>query len=66
MSEKDLGISYDIRNSSRAKSLRISVHYDGRVVVTKPMRVSLAIVEQVVKKRLKWILDKVRMFRDVR
>jgi predicted metal-dependent hydrolase len=44
-----------MRRSRRAKQLRIDVHADGRVVVTRPLRVSQARAETFVKQKLPWI-----------
>jgi hypothetical protein len=47
----------DIQESDRAKHLRITVHPDGRVVVTKPARVSQRAVDAFVRERASWIAD---------
>jgi predicted metal-dependent hydrolase len=46
---------YEIKESVRARSLRITVHPDGRVVVTKPLRMSEVQVERFVEKHTDWI-----------
>lgn len=50
---------YEVVESGRAKSVRITVHPDGRVVVTKPARASLALVERFVSSRQEWIAQTV-------
>ena len=55
-------ISYQIRESVKAKYLRISVSYDGRVVVTKPKSISLAALESLVKQKMHWIIKKLTFF----
>jgi predicted metal-dependent hydrolase len=46
---------HEIRESTRAKRLRVTVYPDGRAVVTKPVRVSLAKAEAFAEKRRAWI-----------
>ena len=47
--------AYEIKESERAKFIRITIHLDGRVVVTKPARVSLTAVRAFVACRQEWI-----------
>ncbi len=46
---------YEIRESTRARSARITVYPDGRVVVTKPARISARALERFVQERSEWI-----------
>ncbi|MDP2815315.1 MAG: SprT family zinc-dependent metalloprotease [Rectinemataceae bacterium] len=46
---------YEIRESTRAKRLTITVRPDGRVVATKPTRTSLKAAEAFVLKHWEWI-----------
>ena len=46
---------YELRESARAKHVRIAVDSGGRVVVTKPARVSLRAVERFVEEKQEWI-----------
>ena len=46
---------YELRESNRARHVRISVDSGGRVVVTKPARVSLRAVERFVEEKREWI-----------
>ncbi len=46
---------YELRESSRAKYVRIQVDANGEVVVTKPKRASMRSVEQFVQARAAWI-----------
>ena len=48
---------YTLRESMRAKYVRIQVDANGEVMVTKPKRASLRSVEQFVKTRQAWIED---------
>lgn len=49
----DMG--YEVRESMRARSVRITVYPSGKVVVTKPTRVSAQVVEKFVQERADWI-----------
>lgn len=46
---------YELRESARAKHVRISVDSAGKVVVTKPTRVSVRAVERFVEEKQEWI-----------
>jgi predicted metal-dependent hydrolase len=46
---------YEIRESTRAKRLTLTVHPDGRVVLTKPKRISLKAAEAFIAKHWEWI-----------
>ncbi|MDP3402841.1 MAG: M48 family metallopeptidase [bacterium] len=46
---------YEIRESTRAKRLTLTVHPDGRVVATKPTRISQKVAEAFVLKHWEWI-----------
>lgn len=48
-------ISYEIRESKRARTVRILVYPNGSVVVIKPVRVSLRTAERFVHSRRVWI-----------
>lgn len=49
------GSGYEIRESTRARRLGITVHPDGRVVVTKPVQVSVRRAEAFAEKSREWI-----------
>jgi predicted metal-dependent hydrolase len=53
---------YELNESARAKHLSISVHPDGRVVVTKPVRVSQAKVEVFAQSRAAWVQSALEAF----
>lgn len=55
-------ISYSLRKSRRAKSLRISVYPDGRCVVSAPTFVGEHIVERFVRARAEWIMKTLQKF----
>lgn len=52
--------AYEIRDSARAKTIRITVHPDGRVVVTKPLRASAQAAHRLVAKHKDWILGQLK------
>lgn len=47
--------TYEIRENARSKYLRVTVHPDGRVVVTKPARISKAKLDAFLTERADWI-----------
>jgi predicted metal-dependent hydrolase len=53
---------YTIRSSVRARRVRLTVHRDGSVVVTKPVRISAQAVVPFVQKYTKWIQEKIEKF----
>ncbi|MDB5265940.1 MAG: putative metal-dependent hydrolase [Parcubacteria group bacterium] len=53
---------YEIKESARAKHVRIDIYPDGRVVVTKPLRLPMLMVEAFVRSRRKWIEETVVKF----
>ncbi|MES2668130.1 MAG: SprT family zinc-dependent metalloprotease [Patescibacteria group bacterium] len=57
--------SYEIRESARAKRLALTVSPDGRVTVTKPVRVSVKRAEQFAEKHEAWILEAQEKFRKL-
>ncbi len=50
---------YTVKTNSGSKSIRIAVHQDGSVIVTKPKRVSNLQVKFVVARRAEWIKQKI-------
>lgn len=46
---------HEIRESARARHLRITVHPDGRVVVTKPVRINQRKAQEFIEARRVWI-----------
>lgn len=54
---------HEIRESSRAQRLGITVHSDGRVVLTKPKRISIRAAEAFLAKHQEWIETAIEKFR---
>jgi predicted metal-dependent hydrolase len=54
---------YEIRESARAKRLGLTVHPDGRVIITKPVRASVKAMERFVAAHEAWILATKEKFR---
>ncbi len=61
----DTDIKYTIRNSGRAKRVRLSVFCDGRVVVTTPRGIGLAIIEKFIAEKKAWVLKKLNFLKKV-
>lgn len=49
---------YSIKNSPRAKHLRITIKPDGTITITKPTRVSIATAEHFIQRKSSWIIEK--------
>jgi len=58
-------ISYTHKKSNRAKRVRLSVHCDGRVVVTSPFGLEQSIIEKFLADKRQWIWDKIQFFKSV-
>ncbi len=59
----DQTISYTVRKNARAKHVRISVSCDGAVFVTQPTRVPAMRIEEIVAKKIDWIVSKINFFK---
>lgn len=55
-------VSYTIYKSTRAKRVGISVHCDGKVVVTLPLRASEQVAENFVREKKEWIASKIAYY----
>ncbi len=51
-------LKYQLKNSHRAKNIRLCIYADGRFVVTKPHRLSEKYVDNFIAKKIKWIKNK--------
>lgn len=49
-------IPYTIKQSARSRSVRLSIHHDGSVVISLPQRVALFHAEKFLKQKAAWIL----------
>ncbi len=55
--------SYVVRRSLRARSVRLSVYPDGRVVVSAPRFVPLVFIKRFVETKAEWIEERMNLFR---
>lgn len=61
----DRTIPYTVRRSTRARHVRISVNCDGAVLVTHPIRLPFVRIEEIVSKKLGWIMSKIEFFQKL-
>lgn len=52
-----------VKNSDRAKYLRLTVFADGRIVVTRPRRASNELIKKFVQQKTDWIIKKIKQLR---
>lgn len=55
---------YTLKKSKKARNVRLSVSYDGAVVVTLPFYVREIVAERFVKEKSKWLLKKIAFFKQ--
>lgn len=55
-------IAYTERVSKKSKSIRLSIHHDGSVVVTHPRYVPKFIVNKFIKDKADWIIEKIDLY----
>ena len=60
----DKDIDYTLYTSRRQKYMRLSVHCDGILVVSRPSRVNKKIVERYIIEKTDWILKSLEKFRE--
>ncbi len=58
-----LSFPYIIKTVRRSRHIRIAIHRDGRVVVTKPFFLSKAMAENFLNSKAAWIEEKLEKFR---
>jgi len=56
-------VSYTLKESKRAKRMRLTIHCAGDFVVTKPFRLSEKSTEKFIKQKSDWILSKLEHFK---
>jgi len=57
-------INYILRESRKAKRMRLTIYCAGDFVVTKPFRLSEDLVERFIKQKSDWILSKLNYFKQ--
>ena len=57
-------VDYQLRSSGKARHVRIAIFPDGRVVVTKPIRVSVTRVAEFVAAKSAWIEKKIDFLKN--
>ena len=57
-------ISYDLRSSSRARNLRLTVSGEAGLVITKPLGLGNDLVEKFLESKAGWILSKIKFFKE--
>ncbi len=58
--EKDKNIKYKLKNSYKAKSIRLAIYPDKNIVVTKPFFCSKKMVDKFLKNKRPWIEKKLK------
>jgi predicted metal-dependent hydrolase len=53
---------YTVRQSKRAKRVRLAVYFDGSVIVTTPLGVQSSVIEKFFHDKKQWVLDKLNLF----
>ncbi|MFH1551372.1 MAG: SprT family zinc-dependent metalloprotease [bacterium] len=56
-------IEYILKNSIRARRMRLAIHYTGDFIITKPLFLSKKDVEQFIIEKSNWILSKIEYFK---
>lgn len=58
-------ILYKLKQSRRAKRMRLAVYCDGSVVITSPFGIEPSIVEKFLADKKQWVLNKIQFFKSV-
>lgn len=56
-------INYTLRQNIRAKRIKITVCYDGSVVITKPNYINQTIIDRFLADKSNWIINKINYFK---
>jgi len=59
-------VRYNVRESTRAKNVSITVELDGSVVVVKPIGMRRSVVEEFIKEKKNWIFKTVKHFQKLK
>lgn len=51
--------NYQIKSNKKSKKISIRINADGEVVATKPLRVSIGFVRDVLERKMDWVKEKV-------
>lgn len=57
-------VDYTLKESKRAKRMRLTIRCAGDFIVTKPFRLSQDIVENFIREKANWILSKLKYFKQ--
>ena len=55
-------VEYKVRQSTRARRLRVTIHRDGSVIATVPRFFDLKILDNFVQEKKDWIMERVQKF----
>lgn len=56
----DQEVKYQLKSNHQSKSIKLSIYKDGRLVITKPKRVSNSIIEKFIISKAGWIIEKLK------
>jgi predicted metal-dependent hydrolase len=62
---KNVNIQYFLKNSQRAKNIRLTIQNDGKLVITKPNYIPFFVLNNFIKKKSSWIINKMNKSGDV-
>jgi len=63
---EDKKISYSVKRSKRSKSLKITAHHNGDIIVTMPFWLSESLAEEFLLKRSDWILKNLKYSEELK
>lgn len=55
---------YTLRRSHRSRNLRLTVNYEGNVIVSAPVHTDISSIENFILKKSVWITDKINYFKS--